>query len=332
MKIERKSDGLFANTPLDIEGKGLIYSLDLKLTKKEKTKEEKNIMYITISLLLLIELLIFIFLPKESVQLLAATFINIIFSMFNIYFLSKRMDHKNELNGQNENERKDRYKFLIYLTHFIHKKKLSTLDEKEITLYAKKHQQNLLTRGIETYEIKKGNMYYIFSYSFGNNLHNIINGFLQIENNYMDSENRSHNYNKSFDIATVDGLLDWYNWQFENNINFKINTQYDIHKQIEFLDQNKKYFSSEYNHYEGVIEIRKNMNTIKSKLQKLIDEYYTELNKKYDNIVASVKNEMRQFSSAIVQENMTEENLKKDKIQEELKQQQKKFSLLEEEM
>lgn len=288
IKIERRTESLFEDTPIDIEGNGLIYSFNLTLpTKRGAIKKEKKI--------------------------------------FNRF----KKNYKSLVEKREKEDREYRFKFLIYLTHFIHKKGLSALDEKEITIYAEKHKSNLLTYGTENYEIKKGNMYYVFSYTFGNMVSSFKHGYLSIENDYIDAQNRSHDYNRCFDLSKADSIISWYEWQFQNNINFKINTQYDIHKGLEFLDQNKKYFDSEYNNYDGVSEIRQNMNKIKNNLKELIDDYYSQLIKNYDHIVSSVRDEMNEFSADIIKENTVQETIKKHQIQKELIKQNKNFSFIE---
>lgn len=137
------------------------------------------------------------------------------------------------------------------------------------------------------YETKTNNMYYILPYKHE-----------RVENNNYQIKLLSNKIQK-YDLNNNMDIINWFKWHFENEQDFKITTEYDIHKEINFLKENDMFLDSKYDNLQDVNDIRETINDIKQQLINLINDYYHQKNEFYsslsEKLYSNIKNKKLEY-------------------------------------
>lgn len=221
--------------------------------------------------------------------------------------------------------------FFIYLIHHFYKKDIDRVQQQLLEKYATTHNIDLLnSRYKKSYEIKKGDDYYIFSYYFNPISYNAKKGFLQISNLGI-IDGHYINTNFYFNLNDIGDVIAWYKWHFDNILQFKIDHEFNIHQKIQLLEDNKKYRDEKYNDYANINQLRKNISNTVQELKAFIVQYYNQLTSIYDKGVQEMKAELSEYKNSVIEKDHKIQLSAKEKVEQDILKQQELFTYIKKE-
>lgn len=227
-------------------------------------------------------------------------------------FITK-MDYKDL---HSDSYSKDRKSFMLGLLHYTIKNSFNenTTFNKSIFNTLNKKSDTLMNDekiNYENFDIKN-NIYHIFIYKQQDEKGKPVYNLLHLVET------------KSYDLNQYTDIIKWFVWHLDNNNDFKIMNEYNLHQKLDFLKNNVMLLDHKYDNFKDITIIRKNIETISNEFKQFINSYYDDLSIKYDNVtekmIQSIDNEYQEVKQAEIQQKFEDNKNITTKIQ-----QQKKY-------
>lgn len=233
-------------------------------------------------------------------------------------FISK-MDYKDL---HSDSYTKDRKNFMLGLLHYniknasnanttFNKSIFNTLNKKSDTL------MNDEKINYENFDIKN-NIYHIFIYEQQEEKGKPVYNLLHLV------ETKSYDLNKYTDV------IEWFVWHLNNNNDFKIMNEYELHKKIDFLKNNVMLLDHKYDNFKDVTIIRKNVEIISNEFKQFINSYYDRLSIKYDNVMEKMVKSIDKEYKEVQQTELNKKIEDKKDINTKIQQQKKYIEIMNE--